>query len=108
MPVPPMYIVNCTVSWFIVVLSVAAFFYVRRKTGQGWVFWPLRAVSWIMFAASHSMLLAGVSANEWYLTLLRILGYAFQVGALFNLIIEKVAKFQQVARMARRVKPGQE
>jgi len=104
MPVPPMYIVNCSVSWFIVVLSIGAFFWVRRKTNLKWVFWPLLAVSWTMFATSHSLLLAGVSTNQWYMTVLRILGYTFQVGALFYLIIEKVAKFRQIVAMAGRVK----
>lgn len=102
-----MYVVNCVVSWIIVIVAVTAYYYIRRKTGQRWLFWPLLAAGYTFFAVTHSLILAGVSSGEPYMTVLRILGYAFVLGALAHLIVDKLAKYRQIADLAEKTRPRQ-
>jgi hypothetical protein len=41
-----------------------------------------------MFGVSHSLIIGGVPTGEWYMTLLRILGYVLAIAALFSLMAE--------------------
>ena len=82
MNIPPMYYVNVSFTWFLMLLSIAGYFYVSRKQGEKWAFWPVSIAAWAVFAISHTLLIAGVSTDAWYLTLLRVLGYLLMVSAL--------------------------
>jgi len=86
MDVPVMYFVNCGFAWCLMLLCIAGYFYILRKTGKKWAFWPIFAGAWLMYGVSHSLILSGVSASEWYMTLLRVLGYLLVVASLFSLI----------------------
>lgn len=80
--------VSCGFAWFLTVLSMAGYFYTVRKTGEKLPFWPMLASGWMMFAVLYSLLLNGVSSSEWYLLLLRVLGYVLIVGALLTLMLK--------------------
>lgn len=92
MNIPPMYYVNVSFTWILFIISIAGYFYVSRKQGEKWVFWPISAVAWAMFGISHAMLIAGISTNEWYITLLRVLGYLLMVSALSMLMARRKCK----------------
>ena len=88
---------NCGFAWFLTVLSMAGYFYFVRKRGEKWAFWPMLAASWLMFALSHSLLLAApYTKDEWYMMFLRVLGYVLAIGALLSLMAkpEEVEKPQ--------------
>ena len=83
-----MYYVNCGFSWFIVLLAIVGYFYILRKTARKQAFWPILTAGWTMFGVSHSLIIGGVPTGEWYMTLLRILGYVLVIAALFSLMAE--------------------
>ena len=84
---PTMYYVNVGFAWFFVMLSMGGYVYTLSKTGEKWAFWPLFAGGWTMFAVSHSLLVSGVSSNEWYMTLFRVLGYVLILVSLCPLLV---------------------
>jgi hypothetical protein len=86
MSTPLMYYINVAFTWLLALLSLAAFFYTSRRTGEKWAFWPILAISWAVFGVSHALLLGGVSTGAWYMTLLRILGYVVMIAAIFSLV----------------------
>jgi len=92
MNIPPMYYVNVSFTWILMLLSIAGYFYVSRKQGEKWAFWPIFAAAWTMFGISHTLLLAGTSSDAWYIMPLRVLGYLLIVSALSVLMIGKKAK----------------
>jgi len=86
MDIPPMYYVNVSFTWILMLLSMAGYFYVSRKQGEKWAFWPVSMAAWAFFGISHTLLIAGVETDAWYLTLLRVLGYLSMLSALSVLI----------------------
>jgi hypothetical protein len=87
-----MYYVNVSFAWILVLLSLTGYFYVLKKKGEKWAFWLVFAAAYVMFGTSHALVLAGTSANEWYMTFLRVLGYVLMVGALLVLMVRKKAE----------------
>ncbi len=86
MSTPLMYYINVAFTWLLALLSLAAFFYTSRRTGEKWAFWPILALSWAVFGVSHALLLGGVPAGAWYMTFLRVLGYVVMIAAIFSLV----------------------
>jgi hypothetical protein len=91
MDIPVVYYVNLGFSWFIVLLAIAGYFYISKETGKKWSFWPIIAAGWAMFGISHVLVVSDVSTSEWYMTLLRILGYVLVIAALCTLAVETIA-----------------
>lgn len=86
---PAMYYVGCAFNWFFVLLCLGGYFYTLSKTGKRWVFWPIFAASWAVFGTSYLVLIIGdVSSGEWYITLMRTVGYVLFTATLFTLIAE--------------------
>jgi len=83
-----MYYVNVSFTWILAVLSIAGYFYTLKNKSQGWAFWPLSAAAWALFGTSHAMLIGGVSTDEWYMTVLRILAYLLMICALLMLMVK--------------------
>ena len=92
MNIPPMYYVNISFTWLLVLISIAGYFYISNKQGEKWAFWPISAAAWALFGTSHALLIAGISANVWYITLLRVLGYVLMVIALSILVLRTKGK----------------
>ncbi len=88
MEVSTVYYINCGFVWFIVLLIIAGYFYIWRKTGAGGIFWPIFAISWAFWGVSHSLVIGGVSVSEWYITLVDIIAYVLLVAALFSLMVQ--------------------
>ena len=87
--VPGMFfLVNCCFAWFTVLLAIGGYVYLWKRTGKRWAFWPVLAAGWTMYGVSHSLVLGGVAMTEWYMTLLRILGYVLVVAALCTLVVD--------------------
>jgi hypothetical protein len=93
MNVPAMYYVGCAFNWFFVLLTIGGYFYILSKTGKKWGFMLIFASTWIIMGLSYVFLINGVSSNEWYITLIRIIGYilflATILGAVFELAMLK-------------------
>ena len=88
MYIPPTYYINLGFAWLIVLLAIFGYFYTSRKAKGNWPFWLLVAAGWAMFGISHVVTIAGASTEGWYMTLLRVLGYIFNIAALVSLALE--------------------
>jgi ABC-type Co2+ transport system permease subunit len=92
MDLPAMYYVNVSFTWVLMAVSIGGYFIVSKKQGEKWAFWPIVAAAWAVFATSHTLLVAGTSTDEWYLTLLRVLGYVLMLVALSVLMVRRKGK----------------
>ena len=88
MSVPAMYYVGCGFDWFLMLLTLGGYFYILRKTGKKWVFMLIFTVEWMVMGLSYVFLISGASAGEWYITLIRIVGYVLFVAMILTMIIE--------------------
>ena len=88
MDIPPTYYVHLGFAWLIVLVAICGYFYTAKKAKQNWSFWLLLAAGWAMFGTSHALTITGNPTNEWYMVLLRVLGYLLNIAALVNLALE--------------------
>jgi len=88
MSVPAMYYVGCGFNWLFVILSIGGYFYILSKTGKKLVFLLIFATAWIAFGVSYILLIGGASAGEWYITLIRIIGYILLLATILSSIME--------------------
>jgi hypothetical protein len=86
MEISAVYYVNVIFAWTLVLMSIAGYVNLSKKTGERRAFWPLFATAWVMFGISHTLLLAGTPSDAGLLMLLRVLGYLFIVGSLLVLM----------------------
>ncbi len=84
-----MYYINAILAGTIMLLSLAAYFYVAGKTGKKHSFWVLFFLAWLPLWTTHLLVLGGVSTNEGYMWLLRIVGYLLMIISLIRLIMEQ-------------------
>jgi hypothetical protein len=96
MNVPVMYYVGCGFNWLLVLLSIGGYFYILNETSKKWRFILIFAAAWVISGLSYIFLVSGVSSNEWYITLLRVITYILFVSMLLSMIIELV-KFKKHA-----------
>ena len=94
MSVPAMHYIGCGFDWFFVLLCIGGYFYTLTKAGNKWTFWLIFAAAWTVFGISYSLMINGIPAGEWYITLLRITGYVLFTVAIFSLIA-KIRKSEQ-------------
>ena len=92
MDVPMMYYVGLISNLIFLLLNLFGYIYIHRKTGRTFSFILLFAAAWLLSAVSYIFLVAGVSNNEWFITALRIAGYAFFLGTAISLIFELSTK----------------
>ena len=85
-----MHYVGCGFNWFFVLLCIGAYFYTLSKTGKKWIFWLIFATPWTFSGVSYLLLIGGVSAGEWYITLIRIITYVLFTATLFTVIVELI------------------
>ena len=88
MSVPAMYYVGCGFDWFFVLLTLGGYFYILRKTGRKWAFMLIFAAMWVVMGLSYVFLIGGVPSDEWYITLIRIIGYVLFLAMILSMIIE--------------------
>ena len=94
MSVPAMHYIGCGFDWLFVLLCIGGYFYTSTKAGKKWAFWLIFAAAWTVFGISYSLMINGIPAGEWYITLLRITGYVLFTVAIFSLI-SKIRKSEQ-------------
>ena len=88
MDIPPTYYVHLGFAWLIVLLAIWGYFYTPKGAERKWSFWLLLAAGWAMFGISHTLTITGTPTNEWYMLLIRVLGYLLNIAALVNLALE--------------------
>ena len=88
MSVPAMYYVGCGFDWFFVLLTLGGYFYILRKTGRQWVFMLIFAAEWVVMGLSYVFLISGISADEWCITLTRVVGYVLFLATILTAIVE--------------------
>jgi hypothetical protein len=88
MNVPAMYYVGCGFNWFFVLLTIGGYFYILSKTGKKWVFMLIFAAEWVVMGLSYVFLISGVSSDEWYITLIRTIGYVLFLAMILTAIVE--------------------
>lgn len=97
MNIPVMDYVGCSFDWLFVLLCLGGYFYVLSKTGRKWVSLLLFAAAWVVMGISYIFLINGVAAGEWYITLIRIVGYVLFLAMILTMLIEQ-------ARLGKRTK----
>jgi len=90
MDLPAMYYIGCGFIWLFALLTLGGYFYILSKTGKKWVFMLLLAAAWFVMGTSYIFLVVGVSAGEWYITLIRTIGYLLHLSTIFTAIAELV------------------
>ena len=88
MSVPAMYYVGCGFNWLFMLLSIGGYFYILCKTGRKWVFMLIFAAVWMIMGISYVFLVSGVSSGEWYITLIRVIGYVLFLAMILTSIVE--------------------
>jgi len=73
--VPLVNYVNAAFAWIIVVLSIAAYLYLLKRTGEKMPFLIALALGFLGFAVSHTLTILGVAVAEIFLTVLRVAAY---------------------------------
>jgi hypothetical protein len=92
MDIPAIYYVNVIFAWTLVLMSVAGYVNLSKKTGERRAFWLVFAAAWVMFGISHTLLVAGAPSGAWYLMLLRVLGYVLNAASLLVLMAGEKTK----------------
>ena len=75
-------------------LTIGGYFYILNKTGRKWGFMLIFAAEWMVMGLSYVFLISGVSSGEWYITLIRIIGYLLFLATILTAIVE-LTKFRQ-------------
>ncbi len=88
MNIPAMYIVGLAANIIFLVLNIFGYFYIAGKTGYRHIFLIFFAAAWLLSAISYIFLISGVSSEEWYITLSRILSYVFFLATMISIMIE--------------------
>jgi hypothetical protein len=86
--VPAMYYVGLIFNLIFLLFGIFGYLYILRRNGEKYLFIVLFVISWLWYALSYVFLICGASSNEWYITVIRIIGYVFNVAALVILIVE--------------------
>ena len=94
MNIPAMYYVGLGFNWLFVLLTIVGYFYILNKTGKKWAFMLIFASNWIVMGISYIFLVSGVASGEWYITLIRVIGYILFLSTILTAIFE-LAKFEK-------------
>ena len=90
MSVPIVDYIGLGFNWLFVLLCIGGYFYVLSKTGRKWAFLLIFSAGWVVFGVSYIFLIGGASSNEWYITLLRTIGYVLFLAMILTSIAELV------------------
>jgi hypothetical protein len=85
-----MYIVGAAFNLVFLILSIAGYFYIARRTGNKFIFWLLFAAAWFFSFLSYIFLLTGTPSDMWYITLIRIITYIFFLATIISLFVELI------------------
>ena len=88
MNVPIMYYVGLISNLIFLVLAIFGYFYISRKTMRRYLFLIPFASAWLFSGLSYIFLISGTTADQWYITLLRILTYLLFLCSIVSLIVE--------------------
>ena len=94
MDIPAMYYVGFGFNWLFVLLTIAGYFYILNKTGKKWAFMLIFATNWIVMGISYIFLISGVDSGEWYITLIRVIGYILFLTTILTATVE-LTKFSK-------------
>ena len=86
------YYVNLGFTWFLVVLAIWGYVATLRNTGQKLVYWLFLGLAWALLGVSHALIFSGVPHGLWYLSAIRIAGYAIMVISVISLMVHIVNK----------------
>lgn len=95
MDVPTMYYVGLISNIVFLLLSIFGYVHILRKSGKKFLFIIWFTAAWLFSAISYILLISGASADEGYITALRIIGYVFFLATIVSLIIE-LSKLRKV------------
>jgi hypothetical protein len=90
MNIPAMNYLGCGFIWLFVLLTLGGYFYILSKTGKKFVFMLILTAAWFVMGISYIFLTVGVAAGEWYITLIRTIGYMLHLSAILTAIAELV------------------
>ena len=96
MSLPASIYIGLGFNWFFVLLTLGGYFYILRNTGKKWVFMLIFAAMWIVMGISYVFLVNGISSGEWYITLVRTIGYVLFLATILTAIVELVKSGKRV------------
>jgi len=85
---PAMYYVGLISNLIFLLLGIFGYVYILRKTGEKYLFIILFTTAWLLSSISYVLLISGASADQWYITAVRIVSYVFFLATIVSLIIE--------------------
>ncbi len=88
MNVPVMYYVGLISNVIFLILAIFAYIYINRKATGRYLFLILFAFAWLFSGLSYVFLISGASANQWFMTVIRIISYIFFLATVLTLIVE--------------------
>ncbi len=88
MNVPAMYYAGLVSNSLFLILTIFGYFYIARQTGQKYLFLIFFMIAWFFSATSYGFLVAGTSADVWYITTIRIIFYVFFLAMVISMIVE--------------------
>jgi len=83
-----MYYVGLGFNSLFTLLTIGGYFYILSKTGKKLIYLPIFATGWVASIISYLLLIGGVSAGEWYITLNRAIIYVLFLATILTLIVE--------------------
>jgi hypothetical protein len=88
MNAPVMYYVGLISNVIFLCLAIFGYSYIYGKTAGKYLFLIYFAIAWLLSGVSYVFLIFGTSADQWYMTLIRIIGYLFFLMTILSLIFE--------------------
>jgi hypothetical protein len=88
MNVPAMYIVGLVSNVVFLSLCLFGYFYLGSKNKRKWNFIIIFACAWLVSALSYVLLIIGISANDLFITSIRIISYVLFLLTIIVLILE--------------------
>lgn len=88
MNAPVMYYVGLISNIIFLCLAIFGYINIYRKTAVKYSFFIYFAIAWLLSGLSYVFLISGASADQWYMTLIRIFSYIFFLATILSLIVE--------------------
>jgi hypothetical protein len=88
MNAPVMYYVGLISNIIFLCLAIFGYSYIYGKTARKYLFLIYFAIAWLLSGLSYIFLISGTSADQWYMTLIRIISYIFFLATILSLIFE--------------------
>jgi uncharacterized membrane protein len=89
------FIANCIFAWIWVFLSIAGYYFVRKRLGEKWNVWAFLAVGWFFLATAQTIFLFSIELNLALIATLWIMSYILIMASIVLLFL-KVIRYKRM------------